>query len=482
MTSFKNIQLWWLIPLSVVLFFLLLIAQINYPTAVILAIVLLTVLFFRPKGIDDVLIFPILLSVYSFRHAVMYAEIFPRQAQWTTEIFLGLLLLYLIFYELPKNKVKFPYFSFVIGFIILFILNSVLWQNSNLVILNGIRVFLKFVPLFYLFYIYGLQKKEEKLEQLFFFLFALCFLQIPFAIYQYGEYAWTDSGDNIVGLMPNNGSGIVTLYLFLFIGFAATLYKRKIISKSLFIVISVLLLIPTLINETKVIVVLAPLTAVYYLMIGSKGIKIKDIIVWIAVGGVALYVFDYLYMVFWSDQGVSILSRDFVVNYLFGDFTTSYQGIVVKQTSSRGAMMLLTFSLMASDYLRFFFGYGFGSTSDSVFNGGAGPLFVQYGDYVDEFNMLPTVLLDIGFVGFIVLVVALVKFIRGVTLFQENTAQLSTVENVFLPFLKFSIFMFLLMSLYFRSILFDQFAVIFWALTGYFKGRMTAVNEVQALV
>ena len=91
----------------------------------------------------------------------LYAEIFPRQAQWTTEIFLGLLLLYLIFYELPKNKVKFPYFSFVIGFIILFILNSVLWQNSNLVILNGIRVFLKFVPLFYLFYIYGLQKKEE---------------------------------------------------------------------------------------------------------------------------------------------------------------------------------------------------------------------------------------------------------------------------------------------------------------------------------
>ena len=221
--------------------------------------------------------------------------------------------------------------------------------------------------------------------------------------------------------MPNNGSGIVTLYLFLFIGFAATLYKRKIISKSLFIVISVLLLIPTLINETKVIVVLAPLTAVYYLMIGSKGIKIKDIIVWIAVGGVALYVFDYLYMVFWSDQGVSILSRDFVVNYLFGDFTTSYQGIVVKQTSSRGAMMLLTFSLMASDYLRFFFGYGFGSTSDSVFNGGAGPLFVQYGDYVDEFNMLPTVLLDIGFVGFIVLVVALVKFIGGVVFCFRKT-------------------------------------------------------------
>src|SRR5262249_42551438 len=91
----------------------------------------------------------------------------------------------------------------------------------------------------------------------------LAFLQIPTSFRQrFFEYAHLETGDIVTGTFAEGGSGTLSIFLVSMITVVIALYLGKKISPVPTLTLSVLLLLPTTINETKA-------TPIFLLIAGS---------------------------------------------------------------------------------------------------------------------------------------------------------------------------------------------------------------------
>jgi hypothetical protein len=145
---------------------------------------------------------------------------------------------------------------------------------------NG-RYYLRAIPLFFLPALINFS--ETQLRTQLRLLLGISVLQLPFSLHQrYVIYSSSRvSGDDVIGTLMN--SAALSIFLIGVICVAAALTLRERISKPAFLLLFVLLIIPTTINETKATVFLLPIGLISTLFVGAPPRKRLQIGVFSAV-------------------------------------------------------------------------------------------------------------------------------------------------------------------------------------------------------
>ncbi len=197
------------------------------------------------------------------------------------EAFAGLVMVVVIVQMAIHRRFDLPakYMLWFMLFIGVIIAGSVANQTNTGAMVMGLRENFKYAPLFLLPIVY--QFKPEQMRVLMYWILFFALIQLPFMIYQrITEPLLT--GDVIVGtlLFANNVSAfLICVWAVLF-----AFYIRKRIPLIPFGILSVLVLLPTTLNETKGSLVLLPFAFVMPLLLAPQ---IKHLWFKLSLGGVA---------------------------------------------------------------------------------------------------------------------------------------------------------------------------------------------------
>lgn len=231
-------------------------------------------------------------------------------------------------------------------------------------IVTGLRNFVRAMPLFLLPAVYRFSDRQVRSQLL--LLLVLCVPQLPLAILQrrnamhYGN----PSGDEVVGTLLLSG----TLSIFL-IGAACVLtgfYLRKRIPLRWYVPLFLLLLAPTMINETKVSVVLLPVGLLIAFLLGAEPrAKLKGLLsatVVLTMFG-ALFVPVYDYFIVQRQHGVPLAQffteKEEVERYMGGNAPLGARKV------GRADAILVPLKHNAEDPVELALGLGMGNASTS---------------------------------------------------------------------------------------------------------------------
>ena len=140
-------------------------------------------------------------------------------------------------------------------------------------VLNGLRPYLKLMPVFLLPAVSHVS--DTQLRHQLQFLLVLAVLQTPLAFYQrLIEFRYAGTGDVITGTLGSGGSGALSFLLVSGIAILFSYYLAGRLKTGAFLVLAVVLFLPTAINETKVTLVLIPIALLLPLMY-SRGRKLS---------------------------------------------------------------------------------------------------------------------------------------------------------------------------------------------------------------
>lgn len=262
----------------------------------------------------------------------------------------------------------------------------------------GIRSYLRAIPFFFLPAVFSFTERQIKLQLVLLLLLTLA--QSPFAGYQrwivMSEGRFT--GDEVIGTLETTAS--LTIFSISAVAVLMGLLLRDRIGKLPFMVLFLVMLIPTMINETKVTVVLLPLALLVTLVVGSpSGRRLR------AIGGAAalLVIFGAIFIPIYDlmqennpyPQEISLgLLTDPKKNYLESETA----GIGATNYVGRMDALTIPVQFLSKDIVQMAFGVGIGNASVSAlgskFTGEYGKLF----DYV-AISDLSLFLLEVGFIG-----------------------------------------------------------------------------------
>ncbi|MGI2170514.1 hypothetical protein ACROAE_10000 [Shewanella sp. MF05960] len=256
-------------------------------------------IYYKYKGLNfGVLVYFFLILLISF--ADSFGELtFLRHI----EIVILPLVIVLGLYSRQYNGNKLLLFLF---FSLFYSLLSVYYGTSLIVITLSILGFkyIYFEPFFY-------NKKEFKYFVVE-YVNLIALICIPLSIIQ-RLISDNHTGDDVVGVFGQGGSGVLTLFL-LAISFSRLLTAN---SKWDFFY-SLCLLIPVLINETKIVYIIVIAYLMFVFIIDDKFKKLSKF--YIAIFSfVILYLIDY-YLDIMYGQGLSSIDQDFIDDYLYKEW------------------------------------------------------------------------------------------------------------------------------------------------------------------
>lgn len=272
-------------------------------------------------------------------------------------------------------------------------------------VVAGMRAYLRGVPMFLVPAVFQLNEKQTKLTMKVLLFIAL--LQVPLACYQ--RYViWAAgrfSGDDVRGTATD--SGILSIFLVSVAVVWLAYFMRKVIPRTTFIVIFLLVLLPTMINETKATVILLPLGLLVTVVAGSApGQRVKVVAMamtlLVVVGAIMVPVYDYFaknnpykneqhLIDFFTDQK----QMDTYMN------TKGGTGIGSHKQARRGDAVRIPLQYLSKDPVKLAFGLGLGNASHS----NLGEQFT--GRYYDLFQAFAYIsfsifLLEIGVMGTVI--------------------------------------------------------------------------------
>ena len=135
-------------------------------------------------------------------------------------------------------------------------------------IFAGLRNYVRAIPWFFVAAVYAYSQRQVETQIR--WLFAIALVQVPLAVQQRMSTAATDrfTGDWTSGTLLI--SSVLSIFLISAINIAAALYVRGRLRRSQFLVIFAVLLLPTLINETKGTLVPPPVSLIVTFLIAAK--------------------------------------------------------------------------------------------------------------------------------------------------------------------------------------------------------------------
>lgn len=272
-------------------------------------------------------------------------------------------------------------------------------------IFTGLRIYLRAIPWFFLPAVYAFSEKQVS-QQLKWLLF-ICLLQMPISIEQRitaTDLGW-GTGDTTQGMMQD--SGILSIFLISATCVITGFYVRKILSLSQYMWLFLLVLLPTMINETKVTIFLLPVGLITaYAFSSEPKMRTKRILIAVffltLFGAIFIPVYDSLMQ---QRTGDVVTLKDFFTDDKQMDrYMTDKKDIGSRGKARRGDATIVPLKHLIKDPIRFVFGYGIGNVSESNFGHGFSGAYQKLWDpfAVTAFSKF---FLELGMLGFVLVLI-----------------------------------------------------------------------------
>jgi hypothetical protein len=278
-------------------------------------------------------------------------------------------------------------------------------------VISGMRFYFRAAPFFFLAAVVPMS--EEQINRQLKLLLVLCFIQLPISGYQrWVVYdAGRFSGDPVQGTLMD--SGILSMFLICGVLILTGLLLKRRISAVRYMVLFLILLIPTTINETKVTVVFLPLGLLVTVLVGAepqKRLRYAGMALTLIVAFGAIFV--PVYNLFEERNHYKVDIVDFFTNpqeldkYLTGTGERSTVGLGTQKMVHRGDAITFPLHYLSKDPALLAFGLGLGNVSPSNlgrnFQGSYFSLFqnilvISFAYFLLEFGIFGVVLIGVLF-------------------------------------------------------------------------------------
>jgi hypothetical protein len=271
----------------------------------------------------------------------------------------------------------------------------------------GTRSYLRAIPLFFLPAVMDID--ERKLKQQLSLILAFAVIQLPVAYYQrittfgHGHI----SGDWVMGTLLN--SAMLSIFLICVACVLTGMFLRKRLSLPWFVLLLMIVLVPTALNETKATVLLLPLGLLASFILGSRpGLRFRNGVLAVTLlsvfGAIFVPVYDYYIKPRWGYGLVEFFTRP---GRLEGYLDKGAS--VGAEKAGRVDAIVVPIQELARDPAHLVFGLGVGNASESAL----GEQFT--GDYFRRFepfleSSASVLMLETGLLGF-ALVLTLYAFV-----------------------------------------------------------------------
>ena len=298
-------------------------------------------------------------------------------------------------------------------------------------IFAGLRIYFRALPLFFVPAVFNFSDEQIKTQVK--WVLGIGLLQVPIASYQ--RYViWAAgrfSGDDVRGSAAD--SGILSIIMICMALVLLGAYMRKQLSARHFFPLFFLVLLPTMINETKATVILLPIGLMTTIVAGAaRGQRMKVFAIGLVLLGIfgAILVPVYDYMAEKNPYKNEQHLLDFFTNQKEMDRYMNAKGTAglgATHAVRRGDQIRVPLEYLAKDPVKLAFGLGIGNASHS----NLGEQFT--GDYYDLFQFfavltVSTVMLELGMLGLLVLfIVYAFLFFDAIALARADKGLLGSV-------------------------------------------------------
>lgn len=434
-----------------------------------------------------------LFIIYMFMNPFLIElGLMPDIARWGVEA-LAFALFPVILVRLAINKKIYVKPRFLILIFITLLSSAISFvynQSSASALIIGLKHHFKFLPFFLLPLVYDFSEKEIK--KILFLLCGLLALQSPVSLIQ--RFIWHSdvyTGDGVTGTISSSGSLSVILVSAISISYSFFVAKR--IKFKSFAILSMLFLIPTIINETKITFFLIPYSlAISTFLYDDENVqhKVKKITIFFLSTVIFLSVFMYTYEFLYgrSDSGtLSILS--FIERekknkgYIYLGNERAAESIEAGDRIGRMDAIIFSFKNIAKDPGKLFFGISIGNTlAPSI-----GLLIYHRDENVDRYwpssTTISFILWELGMIGLSIHCIFLVLVFKDAFSMKD--------ENTFMGALCLawcSIIAIMFLALFYQNVFnSNPVHVTYWFLTGIvlsktYKHRSSAPSHACMLV
>lgn len=337
---------------------------------------------------------------------ISFAGGFFGKLPWAISL-LGMLLLVPVCLELFKHqKRQLPgYIAVAIAFLIYALFASLMHWESLVELLAGFKRYFQSYGLLLGLALLPFDKKDH--QRWLYLLLGIAFLQLPFALYELlflvSKRGGLDAGSvatdvvagtfgaNIEGGSPNS---VMVIFLLIAFAFVFARWRGGLITGNRFVWMSLLLLLPVGMGETKVAMLMFPLVWLVIIRRDLIAAPLRYLPSLVA-GGLLTALIGYVYVeLIMKSTFTEVIAGAF--SYNFGE--AGYAHYYLNRTT------VLSFWLQQqgmSDPLSFFFGNGLGS---SYLGEISGHIAMQYPYYGINLTAASTILWDLGIFGLLLFI------------------------------------------------------------------------------
>jgi hypothetical protein len=267
-------------------------------------------------------------------------------------------------------------------------------------VFGGVRYYLRAIPLFFLPAVFDYQ--DWQLRGQLKLLLGIALLQLPTSIYQrlviMHHHRW--SGDPVIGTLKI--SSVTSVYLIAAICVMAGLALRNRMSKPTFVILFILLIIPTTINETKATLFLLPIGLIATLLVASApGNRLR-----VGLAAITLIImFIVIYIPIYNYFGQVDNPYPTTIQNFFGNkqrverYVDQGADVGTRKEAGRLDSLWVPLQQFSSDPVHLMFGVGIGNASHSTLGHGfVGQYYALLGRYVDV-SSASTFICELGLMG-----------------------------------------------------------------------------------
>jgi hypothetical protein len=335
-------------------------------------------------------------------------------------------------------------------------------------LIGGMRNYLRAIPFFFIPVVFEFSETQIRTQLR--VLLALALLQLPISLYQRYEVAahghW--SGDPVSGTLII--SSIMSLFLIgaTCIAVALTLQGRLRVKS--FLVLFVLLIIPTTINETKSTVLLLPLGLLTSLLVGSpRGKRLR-----VGLSACALLaLFGALYIPIYDHFAAANNPYPYTIENFFSDphavgrYVDQGTDLGSRKEAGRWDSLVVPLQAFASDPVHLLVGVGVGNGSASAFGiGYTGQYYGLFGRYTIETSGAAFIV-EIGVLGLALVLILYSLVLRDA--YAVATGEQTLVGALALGWLGVTVV--IAVATFYKSLhFFESLSYLYW----YFAGLVAA--------
>ena len=439
---------------SVILVWILQGYQKNIAIVILLLVPMLIVLL----GVRKFFIFWLIYHFLLIGPFVIVFNFLGREFKWLSDYFIVIMFLVVLGQQAINRKrfiiprTFFIYFSFLAWGLVTAKINGINAITSALNLKDYIRF-----PLLGLTLI-NMEFNREFIVRILKMLLVIAFIQLPVSIFQFFIYGM---GDRTCGTFGLYGTGEILFYLAFCIGLLFILYSRS--KKIIFLLLVPLLILPIILGSANLGMFLVPFVVLYVGIFHLK--KFKEIFRIIAV------LFIFLWGIYNINSTFQRVLNRFLIN-TFRGIKVIHNYKIKGNIPGRLASIEIAHQWVAQKYMGFIFGYGFGVTKQSYFEGLSGTLL---GVYAPRTNQISITLLETGYIGLCLLLLFLIAlYIQTI---KDKINDIKSIRNILKVSSEISILIYFVGLFYNPVATLYYFGALFWIIIGLFS-RIKELNTV----